>query len=811
MLAALLVALLATAAPAGAASSCLTVPSDAADIAAVRVAIEAACPCASFDATTPAKKHNPYIACARAVITDASDGTPIGGTVSLRTQCRSTVSRIVRDSDCGYLAAENRNPCCEHLVTSGKNRGAIRKAPTCTTNGVHIRHDCFAYHFLADACSNDATNSCLPTCGDGTKNLAEQCDGADAAQCPGLCQSDCTCPGIVLSQVIVPSAAQPAETPGSPGVVVTNPQLITQFGGSGFSLNNALAIRWAYDAPGAPDAILILVPGFEAGANSMKILAENLLPRALVDHALRLEVWGMDRRTNQLEDLAGLQIAESLADAHVALDWLFGGELTLTLDPALVAGPNRRAFFYGANADVPFMANWTNLMFSRDIDALVAAADAAVQNHNVFLGGHSAGTGFTARYASTDFNLTGVGPVDPGYRKVRGLVLLEGGGGSTSGAPLSADSLDRMIAKADGGNFGATRDNAARCKDGTTACTIDTEAVDCVGQTPPKCTPAAAAYSVVPGLLTPRILSAGELTAIQVITDPNTGEALLTVDQGAPGNNAVAKVPDLATLAALPKGTAEAGLGSFLDDDGLVASIAPFVATSLGAPGPTVGGLLTWLAIEDGPMPPSVLPNNGPPPTSLPGGHWGQEKEVTRMDRMVTTFYQGPSNFTDWYYPAAGPATTSAPGRCVAGHCTAGNVGAICTADAGCAQSFNLDSSQLSIGRGRRDIENLTQAASINVPVICFGGSNGLAPIPGAYTPFGSSIGVCTAPSCNGTPRILNPVAPNPAFPTFGGVGGGFEVYISEGFAHVDIITAEDGPDNNVIGHLSDFLERNAQ
>ena len=48
-------------------------------------------------------------------------------------------------------------------------------------------------------------------------------------------------------------------------------------------------------------------------------------------------------------------------------------------------------------------------------------------------------------------------------------------------------------------------------------------------------------------------------------------------------------------------------------------------------------------------------PNNGPPPTTLPGGMWGQEKEVTRIDRMATNFYLGGTNFTDWYYPALRP------------------------------------------------------------------------------------------------------------------------------------------------------------
>jgi len=52
---------------------------------------------------------------------------------------------------------------------------------------------------------------------------------------------------------------------------------------------------------------------------------------------------------------------------------------------------------------------------------------------------------------------------------------------------------------------------------------------------------------------------------------------------------------------------------------------------------------------------------------------------------------------------------------------------------------------------------------------------------------------------------------PNPAFPTFGDVNGGFEVYINEGFAHVDVLTAEDDVNNNVLAPLSAFIDRNVQ
>jgi pimeloyl-ACP methyl ester carboxylesterase len=361
-------------------------------------------------------------------------------------------------------------------------------------------------------------------------------------------------PAVEFATVNIPSPATPADTPGSAGVVVTNPKLLAQLGADG-DLNQARYTRFRFDDAAKPDAILILVPGFEAGANTFKILAENVLLRARRDTQLIVEIWAYDRRSNQLEDTAGLDIAEAQADPQIALDWLYGGELGLPLSPEL-ATLDRRAVFYNTQDDIPFLANWTNLVFSRDIDAIVAAAHGAARRDNVFLGGHSAGTGFTARYAATDFNLTGSGPPQPGYARVRGLVLLEGGGGSTAGAPLTDDTLDRIIARADGGLFGAVRDNAPRCVDGTTACTVATEAADCAGQTPPKCTPPTGAYSVVAGLLNTRILASVEVVGIQGITDPNTGQAIISVPQlGDENNTAIKKVPDLATLSALPVGT----------------------------------------------------------------------------------------------------------------------------------------------------------------------------------------------------------------------------------------------------------------
>lgn len=617
--------------------------------------------------------------------------------------------------------------------------------------------------------------------------LRGDCQVSDTAIARGLFDSGLdslyAALGLVRLQTLqLPSDAKPAGTPGSPGVDGNDyPKLVTLFGGDDYDLNRATYSRfYIHPAATPPDAILILIPGFQGGAMGFKPLAENLVTRAL-ENGLRVEVWAYDRRGNQIEDRAGVAIAVAARNPQIGLDWFFGGELGLPLHSAL-AGLGRRAVFHGPQAESAFIANWTPLVFSRDIDAIVTAAQSVAANQNVFLGGHSAGTGFAARYAATDFDLSGLGPAEPGFAKLRGLVLLEGGGGN-AGSPLSEAQLDRIEDRADGGLFAAVRDNAPRCVDGT-PCTVATEAVDCAGKGKATCTSPTTAYSLVAGLLNPRILAASEPGAVQGLDDPDGGRLILQVDQGSPGNNAISVVPDLGTLAVLPAATASGALGSFIDDDGLISSLATFVRTSVGAPGPVVGGLTTWQELDEGPLPASVLPNNGPPPTSFPAGEWGQEKEVTRLDRVAATFLTEGSNFTDWYYPSSGLSTTS---------------------------GISLDSSQLSVGRGRRDIENLTQAAAIDVPVIAFGGSNGLTRAPASFLAFASVIAPCAAPSCDGTPRVVDPSLPNPAFPTFGGVAGGFEVHMSEGYAHVDVITAEDDASNNVVGPLLDFLARNVQ
>jgi hypothetical protein len=146
--------------------------------------------------------------------------------------------------------------------------------------------------------------------------------------------------------VKVPSAARPAYTPGTPGVVVDNEKLLRQFGSADVDFNQAIYTRYFLsDQDGAqPDAIVVLIPGFEGGAATFYLLAENLLRRAAADANLVVEVWAVDRRSNHLEDRVGLDLAEDLNDSLVGLDFLFGDALGLELSPALADGPDRRSF-----------------------------------------------------------------------------------------------------------------------------------------------------------------------------------------------------------------------------------------------------------------------------------------------------------------------------------------------------------------------------------------------------------------------------------------------------------------------------------
>ena len=143
------------------------------------------------------------------------------------------------------------------------------------------------------------------------------------------------------------------------------------------------------------------------------------------------------------------------------------------------------------------------------------------------------------------------------------------------------------------------RSQEPRCIDGETACTVETEPVDCAEFEYTSCTEPVDADSVVAGLLSPQLLAVSEVAAPEGDLQGDTGISILQADQnGIEGNNAVDKVPELAALTLLlgsEPATSVALIGLFLDDDGAAAAAASFVATPLRTIGETVDGVRTWL------------------------------------------------------------------------------------------------------------------------------------------------------------------------------------------------------------------------
>lgn len=725
-----------------------------------------------------------YTKCRKKAVATADDVTPL-------TAC-------VTDDPKGKVAKS-----CD-LDADGKVdklRGAIAKScegvdlaaafPGCATADPAALHACLVAPARCEVCKA-ATVA-------GEMESVLDCDAFDNES------SDGSCALVFGEHVSIVNDVEPAETPGTPGVAVTNPKLLAQFGGDTFTLNQSEYTRWRLaGSDDSPDAIVIAVPGFGGGANNFKIMAEDLIAKALANEGLQVELWGYHRRSELLEDREGAILAADQGDAELALDWFYGAELGFDLDPRL----ERRAEYYNTSDDVPFLGNWNTQVFSRDIDVIVEAANAASGN-NVFLAGHSAGTGFAARYAATNFDLTGIATPEPGYAKLKGLMLFEGGGGTTANDPLSADSIARIEDRFDGGLFAAIRDNAPRCVDGT-PCTFATEATDCAGKGNARCTDPTTAYSALGGV-NPQIAAGSEPNAIQGLADPNSGLSILQRDTNGADTAPIDLVPGLAILAnpLFRTATVEGVFGQFLDDDSLGAELSSALATSLGELS-SGSGVRRWLDINDA-IPGSAIPDNGPQPTTLPASRWGQEKEVVSMARFRTTFLGADTNAADWYFASGGLGMTSVAGFCDATVCTRGAVGEACTVNSDCSQSVSLDSTALSVGASRPDIVNLTEAGNIDIPVICFGGSNGLTPVGASFRSMAESLATCAAASCDGTVRLVDDSVPSEAFPTFGDVAGGFEVYIREGLAHNDVLMAEDTPDADIIDPLLAFVARNVE
>jgi len=248
-----------------------------------------------------------------------------------------------------------------------------------------------------------------------------------------------------------------AQVPIDPAVIVE--EVLIQDGETQYSRENGqippgLICGWNCDAirftryrpeeeiegtPKAVNAILVLIPGFMGGANSFDYIGRQLVSMAEADDEPEksLEVWAMDRRTNCLEDLTGMNAAEAAGDPGIAVDYYY--------NDVEVAGHTFQGFL--GEGDVPFLSEFGLKLLMDDVHKIVTEMipNPVDRKATVFIGGHSAGGGYASYFAGWDRDGNASTEDDAGFNNCAGLIGLDGRVGARSVSDLEeAEYVQRL-------------------------------------------------------------------------------------------------------------------------------------------------------------------------------------------------------------------------------------------------------------------------------------------------------------------------------------------------------------------------------
>jgi pimeloyl-ACP methyl ester carboxylesterase len=201
--------------------------------------------------------------------------------------------------------------------------------------------------------------------------------------------------------------------------------------------------RYRPETVGTPkevEAVLVLIPGYMGGANSFDYIGRQLVSMAEADPAVgSLEVWAVDRRTNCLEDLSGMNAAEAAGDPGIAVDYYYRG--------LEVSGHTFQGFL--GEPDVPFLSEFGLKLLMDDVETIITTMipDGADRKATVFIGGHSAGGGFASNFAGWDFDGDALTEDDAGFSNCAGLIGLDGNVGSRSGTYIEETEYTQSLAE----------------------------------------------------------------------------------------------------------------------------------------------------------------------------------------------------------------------------------------------------------------------------------------------------------------------------------------------------------------------------
>lgn len=243
----------------------------------------------------------------------------------------------------------------------------------------------------------------------------------------------------------------PRHTPSTDAAVIQTPAV--------FNKVTFLRVRSALDGatPKPAHAVVLAMSGFSSTPGHWMYLAAQLVHKAngktggcrdgTTAADCRLDVRVVQRRGAHLADTTGARTAIVADNPALAESYYFGASIMgsdgrTALDgcgkfpgaaPNTLVGRSDSTWKPLVQDDLRFIADWGFETYARDMDDLLALVRQQSGSKNVFLAGHSQGGSFTALYAA------GAAPDNTrGHENLAGIVMLDGGGYGTPGAPTTA-------------------------------------------------------------------------------------------------------------------------------------------------------------------------------------------------------------------------------------------------------------------------------------------------------------------------------------------------------------------------------------
>lgn len=353
--------------------------------------------------------------------------------------------------------------------------------------------------------------------------------------------------------------------------------------------NRARFVRFHASSGAAPSAIVIAMPGILGGAGSFEFLARALVRRSLTETQGPIEVWAIDRRSNFLEDTRGVDAAEAMRNPEVARGYYNGRE---TIGGQAFAG-------FIAQRDMLFASEWGVATHFADLRAVIDRVPAPLQKTHVFLLGHSLGASMAETFGAWEFE-----DGTRGASLVAGIVLIDGSQGETA----MGESVFRM-----GGSAGL----------------MPSSGIDTIRESAP---------AIALPLLGVGVYVQAEILAMSALYEP---DEVRTTDTAR--NRVFGTLLGL-NPNALPPMTNEAVFGFGFDESSNGLSFAAVsMGTSTGGPLESYESLFgttlmrpadrmstyAWIDAAD------VTP-----------------REATPLANLAHSWFDGRTNFAEWYFPA---------------------------------------------------------------------------------------------------------------------------------------------------------------